>query len=70
MILSCMSTPCNIQSFIVWMMDGALDRREGEAQGDEALEGAEGNGDNIGVFRCTAHEDGANEVFCKPVILS
>jgi hypothetical protein len=28
-------------------MDGALDRREGEAQGDEALEGAEGNGDNF-----------------------
>jgi hypothetical protein len=34
-------------------------------QGDEALEGAEGNGDNFGIFRCAAYEDGVNEVFCK-----
>jgi hypothetical protein len=34
---------------------GARDRREGDgAQGDEALEGAEGNGDNFGIF-CAQH---------------
>jgi hypothetical protein len=42
------------------MIDGARDRREGGRDGvqdDEALEGAEGNGDNFGIFRCAAHED-------------
>jgi hypothetical protein len=34
------------------------DRKEGDcAQGDEALEGAEGNGENFGTFRCAPHED-------------
>jgi len=50
-VLSCMSRPCNMQSFIVWMVNGARDRREGDdAKSDESLEGAEGNGDNIGIF--------------------
>ena len=50
-ILSCMSTPCNMQSLTVWMMNGTRDRREGDdAKSDESLEGAEGNGDNIGIF--------------------
>jgi hypothetical protein len=41
------------------------DRREGDgAQGDEALERAEGNGDNLGICGCAAHEGGENEVFC------
>jgi hypothetical protein len=45
-------------------LDGGRDRREGDgAQGDEALEGAEGNGNEFGIFRCAAHEDGAKDVF-------
>jgi hypothetical protein len=48
--------PCNMQSSIVWMMDGARDRREGDGvQGNEALERAERNGDNL-IFHCAAHE--------------
>jgi hypothetical protein len=55
-----------MQSFIVWMMAGTA---EGDgAQGDEALEGTEGNSDNFGIFRCAAHEDGMKEVYCMPVI--
>jgi hypothetical protein len=50
-VLSCMSRPSNMQSFIVWMVNGARDRRGGDdAKSDELLEGAEGNGDNIGIF--------------------
>jgi hypothetical protein len=45
-------------------LDDGRDRREGDgAQGDEALEGAEGNGNEFGFFGCAAHEDGAKEVF-------
>ena len=39
-----MSTPCEMRS----LGDGA--------QGDEALDGAESNADNLGVFRWAAHE--------------
>jgi hypothetical protein len=47
-----------LQNAAVHCLDDSRDRREGDsAQGDEALEGAEGNGDE---FCCTAHEDGAN----------
>jgi hypothetical protein len=54
---------------VVHLLDDGQDRREGDiAQGDEALEGAEGNGDNFGIFRCAAHEDGAKEVLCMPAI--
>ena len=43
--------------------------QEGDgAQGDEALEGAEGNGDKRGIFRKAAHENGAKEVLCMLVI--
>jgi hypothetical protein len=55
-----MSTPCNMESFIVRKIDGARDRIEGDHDGvqdDEALEGAEGNDGNFGIFRCAAHED-------------
>jgi hypothetical protein len=39
-----------MQSLIVWMVDGARDRGEGDgAQGDEVLEGAEDNRDNFGI---------------------
>ena len=41
-------------------------RREGDgAQGNEAMEGAERNADNFGIFRWAAHEDrdGTREVF-------
>jgi hypothetical protein len=47
------------------------DRREGDrdgAQGDEALEGAEGKVDDFSIFRCTAREDGVKEIVCMPVI--
>jgi hypothetical protein len=48
----------------VHCLDDGRDRRGGDgAQGDEALEGAEGNGNEFGIFRCAAHEDGAKEVF-------
>jgi hypothetical protein len=47
------STPCDKRSFIAWMI--SWNPREldgnGRAQGDEALEGAEGNDDNFGLFR-------------------
>jgi hypothetical protein len=42
-ILSCTSTPYDMQSFIVWMMAGIAER-ETASKVDEALEGAEGNG--------------------------
>jgi hypothetical protein len=64
-----MLTPCDMQSFIVWMMAGIAEG--GGTQGDdadEAVEGAKGNGNNFGIFRCAAHEDGAKEVFCMPAI--
>jgi hypothetical protein len=57
-----MSTPCDMQSFIVWMIARIAERET--AQGDEALERAEGNGDNLGICGCAAHEGGENEVFC------
>jgi hypothetical protein len=56
-ILSCLSTPCEMPSFIVWMMAGIAERKT--ARGDEGLEGAEGNGDNFGNFCCAVDEDGA-----------
>jgi hypothetical protein len=41
----------------VHCLNDGWDRREGDgAQGDEALEAAEGNRDNFGIFRCAAHE--------------
>jgi hypothetical protein len=57
-ILSCMSTPCDGNA-VVHHLDDSRDRREGDgAQGDEALEGAEGNGENFGIFSLrAAHED-------------
>ena len=37
---------------VVHCLDDGRDRREGDgAQGEEALEGAEGNGDKRGIFR-------------------
>jgi hypothetical protein len=63
-ILTYLSTACEVQSLIVWMVAGMTERKTDCAQGDESLEGAEGNGDNFGVFHCAAHEDGANGVFC------
>jgi hypothetical protein len=58
-ILSCLSTPCEMLSFIVWMMAGIAERKT--ARGDEGLpvEGAEGNGDNFGTFCCAVDEDRA-----------
>jgi hypothetical protein len=54
---------------VVHCLDDGRDRRERDgAQGDEALERTEGNRDHLGIFRCTAHEDGAKEVFCMPAI--
>jgi hypothetical protein len=47
-ILSCLSTPCEMPSFIVWMMAGIAERKT--ARGDEGLEGAEGNSDNFQIF--------------------
>ena len=32
------------------------------------MEGAEGNGDDLNIFRCAAHEDGAKKVICVPAI--
>jgi hypothetical protein len=44
---------------VVHRLDDGRDRREGDGtQGDETLEGAKGDGDNLGIFRCAAHEDG------------
>jgi hypothetical protein len=46
-------------SFIAWIIKwpGARDRREADgAQGVVGLEGAEGNGDNIGIYRRARHE--------------
>jgi hypothetical protein len=55
-----MFTPCELRHAALHL-DNSRDRREGDgAQGDGALEGAEGNG--------ASHEDGAKEVFCMPVI--
>jgi hypothetical protein len=45
-ILSCMSTPCDMQ-----MIAGIAERGDG-AQGDEELEEADRNGDNFGICRC------------------
>ena len=54
---------------VVHRLDDDRDRRERySAQSDEALEGAEGNRDHLGIFRCTSHEDGAKEVLCMPAI--
>jgi hypothetical protein len=58
-----------LQNAVVHCLDDSRDRREGDgAQGNEALEGAEGNDDNFGIVRCAAHEDEAKEVFCMPVV--
>ena len=55
----------SLRNAVVDCSDGGRDVREGDcAQGDESLEGAEDNGDNFGISRCAAHEDGANGVFC------
>jgi hypothetical protein len=61
-----MSKPRNMQSFIVWIL-ARIAERETARKGDEALEGAEGNGDDFDIFRCAAHEDWA-KVFCMPAI--
>ncbi len=54
---------------VVHCLDDGWDRGEGDGtQGDEPLEGAEGNRDNFDIFRCTAHEDGAKKVLCMPAI--
>ena len=54
---------------VVHCLDDGRDGSERNgAQGYEALEGAEGDGDNFGILRCAAHEEGAQEVFCMPVI--
>ena len=43
---------------VVDRLNDSRDRREGDgAQGDEAMEGAERNADNFGIFRWAAHED-------------
>jgi hypothetical protein len=54
--LNCMSTPCDMQSFIVWVIARIAERvtvRKAMSR-DEVYEGAEGNV----IFRCAAHEDG------------
>lgn len=48
--------------------DGGYGGEGDGAEGDEALEGAEGDGDHFGVFRGAAHEDGAKEFFGMPAI--
>jgi hypothetical protein len=51
---------------VIDCLNDSRNRREGDgAQGDEALEGAESNGDKFGIFRWAAHEDrdGTREVF-------
>ena len=51
---------------VVDCLSDSRDRREGDgAQCDEALEGAESNGDKFGICRWAAHEDrdGTREVF-------
>jgi hypothetical protein len=51
---------------VVDRLNDSRDRREGDgAQGNEAMEGAERNADNFGIFRWAAHEDrdGTREVF-------
>ena len=58
-----------MQSFTVWMMNGTRDRREGDdAKSDESLEGAEGNGDNIGIFVERRMKTGRMRLYCMPVI--
>jgi hypothetical protein len=40
---------------VVHCLDDSRDRRGGDdVQGDETLEGAEGDGDNFSIFRCAA----------------
>jgi hypothetical protein len=63
-ILSCFVNTLRNAVFIVWMMAGIAERKT--ARGDEGLEGAEGNGDNFGIFRWAGHEDGAREDFLAP----
>ena len=51
---------------VVDRLNNSRDRREeDDAQGDGALEGAESNADNFGIFRWAAPEDrdGTGEVF-------
>jgi hypothetical protein len=56
-IMSCLSTPCEMPSFIVWMMAGIAEKKT--ARGNERLEGDEDNGDNFGNFCCPVDEGGA-----------
>ena len=56
------------QAVVHRLYDGRDRRERDSAQGYEALESAEGNRDHLGIFRCTAHKDGAKEVFCMPTI--
>lgn len=54
---------------VVHCLDDGRDGRERDgAQGDKALERAEGNRDHLYVFGCTTHEDRAKEVICMPAI--
>ena len=58
-----------LRNAVVHCLDDGRNRKVGHGtQGDEALEGAEGDGDNFNIFRCAAHEDGAKEVVCLPAI--
>lgn len=54
---------------VVHRLDDGRDGRERDgAEGDEALERAEGNRDHLYIFGCTTHENRAKEVFCVPPI--
>jgi hypothetical protein len=60
---------------VVYYLDGrpGTSQREGDgAQGDEALKGDKGNGpgDDFGVFRYAAHNDGVKGFICSRVFVS
>jgi hypothetical protein len=57
------------QRAVVHCLDDGRDCREGDgAQGNEVLEGAEGNGDDFCIFRCAAHGDRSKGVIYMPAI--
>jgi hypothetical protein len=68
-ILSCVSTPCDMQSFIVWMIAGIAERetaRKAMRRWREPMEMVITLA--FVVAHCATHEDGVKEVFCMPAI--
>jgi hypothetical protein len=59
-----MSTPRDMQSFIVWMMAGIAERETGR----KAMRRWREPREMVGIFRCAVHENGAKEVYCIPAI--